>query len=165
MQNAKKETTLDKQVKTEMKKIVLTAEQKKTLSESVKKQTEQKVRKLQNSSFWNLKQALIDFGSDTDKLDLKLEKISSKVQRKLRNSVLRPKQKNFAYSFLTAFNASQISNTFEVRTKLENSYIDFHTFNKKYLNDCKLQFSQKSDDSEDRKNLDLAYSYYFELSK
>ena len=160
-----KDNSLNNEVKKEMKKIVLTAEQKTALSATVKKQAEQKVRKLQNSSFWNLKQALTDKGSETDKLDLKLEKISSKVQRKLRNSFLRPEQKKLASAFLGAFNESQLSNTFETRTKFENSFIDFHKFNKTYLNDAKLQFSQKSDDSEERKNLDLAYSYYFELSK
>jgi len=172
MQNAKKETEMksikltpeQKEAQSKMKKITLTSEQKKALSENVKKQNEQKAKKLSSSSFWDLKKALIDKGSETDKLDLKLDKISAKVQRKLRNSFLRPEQKKLAHNFLTAFNQSQISNTFETRTKYENSFIDFHTFNKTYLKDAKLQFSQKSDDSEERKNLDLAYSYYFQVS-
>ncbi len=159
------QSTINSEIAKDLQKIVLTTEQKKVLSETVKKQNEAKVKKMQNSSFWNLKQALQDKGSETDKLDLKLEKISSKVQRKLRNSFLRPEQKKLASAFLGAFNMSQVSNTKETEVNLQIAFSNFNTFNKKYLNDCKVQFSQKSEDNEERKQLDLAYSYYFELSK
>jgi len=151
--------------KVEMKKIVLTAEQKEALSATVKKQNEAKVSKLQNSSFWNLKNALTDKGSTTDKLDLKLEKISPKVQRKLRNSFLRKQQKVVASNFLKAFNEYQLSNTQESTDKYTNAFLEFNKFNKRYLVNAEMQYSNKSDDTQERKDLDLSYTYFFQVSK
>ena len=145
--------------------INLTKEQKEALSATVKKQNESKVSKLQNSSFWNLKNALTDKGSAIDKEDLKLDKISPKVQRKLRNSFLRKEQLKCSSNFLKSFNAYQLSNTNETRDIYQIAFVEFNKFNKRYLVDCNAQYSNKSDDSQERKDLDLAYSYYFQVTK
>ena len=61
---------------------------------------------------------------------------------------------------------SQKANTLEVRTKLENAFSDFNSFNKKYLKDSKNTFTNVSEANEpDKFNfLTDSYSLYHSMT-
>lgn len=118
-----------------------------------------KVSAKSNKSFWNLDNAIADLCTDSDKKkaaesDAEKKRIVKALRRKLRD-----KQSSFALSFISALKMSQKANTLEIRTKLENAYSDFNTFNKKYLKDSKNTFTNVSESNEPDKFKFLSDSY------
>ena len=160
MQEKKKteaEKTINKEISAEMKAKIAKMNIDKILS---------KVSAKSNKSFWNLDNAIKDFCSESDQKlcaenDAEKKRIVKALRRKLRD-----KQSNFALSFISALKMSQKANTLEVRTKLENAFSDFNSFNKKYLKDSKNTFTNVSEANEpDKFNfLTDSYSLYHSMT-
>lgn len=154
-----------------MQKEVKKTEEKKTINLEISKEMKSKLDALNiekiaskvsaksNKSFWDLDSAIKDFCTEADQklcadnVDAK-KRIVKALRRKLRD-----KQSNFALSFVSALKMSQKANTLEVRTKLENSFADFNSFNKKYLKDSKNTFTNVSETNEPDKFKFLSDSY------